>query len=46
MDSIREATSQQEQLKAEKIGMAQLKKQQKKLYVFNDFNISFKLFSR
>ena len=46
IDSIREATSQQEQLKAEKIGMAQLKKQQKKLYVFNDFNISFKLFSR
>merc|ERR1719376_822973 len=31
MDAIREATSQQEQLKAEQIGMAQLSKQQKKL---------------
>ena len=29
MDSIREATGQQEQLKAEKIGYTQLKKQQK-----------------
>ena len=34
MDAIREATSQQEQLKAEQIGMAQLKKQQKQLFVF------------